>query len=140
VTIHEDFANQGVYFIKADNDRKHGKMQVHKRLRIEQDIDAETGEVTAEFPMVKVFNSCKGFWRTMPQLREDERDPEDIDTDQEEHIYDEFRYMCMARPIAPKVESRVPVGSFQWERNKYLRAKKYAQRHGTSIGVAYTRL
>lgn len=140
ITIHEDMSAQGVYFIKADNDRVHGKMQVHKRLKVQEDVDTETGEVTGEFPMLKVFNSCKGYWRTMPQMREDPKNPEDVDTDQEDHIYDEFRYMCMARPVKPKKSERVPVGSFMHERSKLIRARKYAQRHGTSVDVAYSRM
>lgn len=139
-TIHEDMSGQGVYFLKADNDRTHGKMQVHKRLKFVEDVDAETGEIIGEHPQVRIFNSCKGFWRVMPEMREDPRNPEDIDTDCEDHIYDEFRYMCMARPIRPKVTTRIPPGSFQAERAKLIRAKTYAQRHGTSIDVAYGRM
>ena len=139
ITIQDDMTSQGVYFLKADNDRLHGKMQVHKRLKIETEVDEETGEVTDERPLVKVFNTCKGFWRTMPALREDEKNPEDIDTDQEEHIYDEFRYMCMARPIQPRPKKRVVEGSFQAERAKLIRARKYASRHGISVDVAYSR-
>lgn len=140
VTIYEDMLSQGAVFIKADNDRLHGKMQVHKRLAIETDVDPSTGEVIDERPMFKVFNSCKGFWRTMPQIREDARNPEDIDTDQEEHIYDEVRYMCMARPIQPKRGSRVVAGSFAAERSKLIRAKQFAKRHGVSVDVAYNRM
>jgi hypothetical protein len=138
VTIHEDMVSQGVYFLKADNDRLHGKQQVHKRLKVQTEVD-ESGEITSEYPMFKVLNSCKGFWRTFPQLREDPRNPEDVDTDQEDHIYDEVRYMCMARPIVPKRAVRVPAGSFQAERQRLMRAKKYANRHGVSVDVAYSR-
>lgn len=140
VTIHEDFVNEGVYFLKADNDREHGKMQVHKRLQLEPDIDSETGEVLSENPQVRIFNTCKGFWRTIPALREDERNPEDIDTKQEDHVYDEFRYMCMARPVAPKRVSKIPLNSFQAERARLIRAKQYARAHGTSVASAYSRL
>lgn len=139
-TILEDMTREGAYFIKADNDRLHGKMQVHKRLKVETDVDTTTGEVLGEHPMVKVFNSCKGFWRTMPQMREDEKNPEDVDTDQEDHIYDEFRYMCMARPIRPKKVERIPAGSFMAERNRLIRAKQYAKRHGVSVDAAYSRV
>lgn len=138
-TIHEDMSNEGVYFLKADNDRTHGKMQVHKRMKFETETDPATGEIIDERPMLKVFNSCKGFWRTIPQMREDPRNPEDVDTDQEDHCYDAHRYMCMARPIKPKKSERIPAGSFMAERNKLLRAKKYAQRHGVSVDVAYGR-
>ena len=32
----------------------------------------------------------------------DENKVEDIDTSLEDHNYDEWRYVCMARPIAPR--------------------------------------
>ena len=140
ITIHEDFAAQGVYFLKADNDRMHGKMQVHKRLKIEIEIDPATGEVIDERPMIRFANSCKGFWRTFPQLREDPKNTDDVDTEQEDDIYDEIRYMCMARPVRPKKVNMIPSGSFMGERNRLLRAKKYAQRHGVSVDAAYSRI
>jgi hypothetical protein len=33
----------------------------------------------------------------------DEHKPEDIDTDGEDHIADAIRYLCMSRPIKPRV-------------------------------------
>jgi hypothetical protein len=139
-TIKEDFDGQGVYFVKADNDRAQGKQQVHKRLRIEEDIDSSTGEIESEHAMFRCFNSCEHFWRTMLEVREDPKNPEDVDTDQEDHVYDEFRYMCMARPIAPSKVVRIPKGSFQYERNRLIKAKEYAKRHGVSLAVAYQRI
>jgi hypothetical protein len=139
VTIHEDFANEGVYFLKADNDRDHGRQQVHRRFQLEPEIDTETGEVLSEDPKVQIFSTCHGFWRTFPQLRAEERNPEEIDTKQEDHIYDEFRYMCMARPVAPKRVSQIPQGSFRAERDRLIRAKKWARSHGTSVAAAYSR-
>jgi hypothetical protein len=37
----------------------------------------------------------------MPILMYSETKPEDLDTDGEDHVADEVRYMCMARPIKP---------------------------------------
>jgi hypothetical protein len=48
-----------------------------------------------------VFSNCKGFIRTVPLQMYDEHKPEDLDTSLEDHIADEWRYMCMARPIEP---------------------------------------
>lgn len=140
ITILEDMQREGVYFIKADNDRLHGKMQVHKRLQLNEEIDKETGEVLSENPVFQAFNTCKGFWRTMPNLAEDAKNPEDVDTNQEDHPYDCLRYIAMARPVRPKKVTRVPAGSFQAERNKLIRARQYAKRHGVSIDVAYSRI
>jgi hypothetical protein len=33
----------------------------------------------------------------------DDRRPEDLDTEGEDHVADEVRYMCMARPIKPRI-------------------------------------
>lgn len=139
-TIQEDMASEGAFFMKADNDRLQGKMQVHKRLKLDEEIDQETGELLSERALLRIFNNHKHFWRTIPNLREDHRNPEDIDTDQEEHIYDELRYACMARPIRPKKVERIPVGSFRATRKRLINAKEYARRHGTSLEVAYSRV
>lgn len=87
-----------VYFDRGDHARIDGKMQVHHRLAFD-----ERG-----VPMLYVFNTCKHFIRTVPNLVYDEKDVEDIDTDGEDHIYDELRYVCMKNPIAPPVR-KMPV-------------------------------
>ena len=85
-------ARQGVYFEPGDNTRLAGKMQCHYRLAFD-----ERG-----IPMFYVFDTCRGFIRTVPNLVYSEKHVEDIDTDSEDHIYDEWRYVCMARPIAAR--------------------------------------
>lgn len=87
-----------VYFERGDHARIDGKMQVHHRL-----VFDESG-----VPMLYVFNTCRHFIRTVPNLVYDETDVEDIDTDGEDHIYDELRYVCMKNPIAPPVR-KAPV-------------------------------
>jgi hypothetical protein len=88
-----------VYFEKGDNARIDGKMQLHHRLAFDED-----GR-----PMFYVFDTCKHFIRTFPNLVYDETHVEDIDTDGEDHIYDELRYVCMENPIAPPVKKAVPL-------------------------------
>ena len=87
---------QGVYFEKGDNTRIAGKMQMHNRLAFD-----ENG-----IPMLYVFNTCKHFIRTVPALVYSQTDVEDIDTDGEDHIYDECRYVAMAHPINPPRKER----------------------------------
>ena len=86
------FRREGIYFQKAVNDRLNGKMQVHNRLAFD-----ERGK-----PMLQVFNTCRHFIRTVPSLVYDQADVEDVDTDGEDHIYDELRYACMRHPISPR--------------------------------------
>ena len=81
-----------VYFEKGDHARIDGKMQMHHRLAFDED----------GIPMLYVFETCKHFIRTVPNLVYDETNVEDIDTDGEDHIYDECRYVCMKNPIAPR--------------------------------------
>ena len=52
--------------------------------------------------MLQVFHTCKHFIRTLPNLVYDESNVEDIDTRQEDHIYDECRYVLMENPISPR--------------------------------------
>ena len=85
-------AFSGVIFRKGDNTRLAGKMQLHERLKFDED-----GR-----PMLYVFNTCRDFIRTIPALAYDDKKAEDIDTAGEDHIYDETRYFLMARPIAPR--------------------------------------
>lgn len=81
-----------VYWIGADNTRIPGKMQYHYRLAFDREGDC----------MFQVFNTCKHFIRTIPDLVYDDRHVEDINTDQEDHIYDMCRYVLMEHPIAPR--------------------------------------
>ena len=82
----------GILFRKGDNTRMDGKMQLHERLKFDED-----GK-----PMLYVFRNCTDFIRTIPALAYDTRKVEDIDTAGEDHIYDETRYFLMSRPIAPR--------------------------------------
>ena len=56
--------------------------------------------------MLQVFNTCRHFIRTVPNLVYDQADVEDVDTDGEDHIYDELRYACMRHPISPRENVR----------------------------------
>lgn len=59
--------------------------------------------------MFQVFNTCKHFIRTFPSLVYSESDVEDIDTDLEDHIYDECRYVLMENPISPRIKEDIEI-------------------------------
>ena len=90
-SIADEAAKHHVYFSPGDHERLPGWMQVHYRLAFD-----EEGR-----PMMYIFNTCKAFIRTMPLLQYDEHRAEDLDTTGEDHVADEVRYMCMARPMKP---------------------------------------
>ncbi len=83
---------------KGDHNRLAGKMQIHNRLAFDG----------RGVPMLYVFDTCKHFIRTVPSLVYSQTDVEDVDTDGEDHIYDELRYVCMVDPIAPRVTAAEP--------------------------------
>ena len=137
-SVMEEMQKEGLFFMKADNDRISGKQQFHLRLQLE--TEEKDGEVIKEYPRFVVFNNQSHFWKTVTELRTDPKNPEDVDTDQEDHIYDECRYAMMARPFIPKMKTMIPPGSFLSERNKHIKAKRYAQRYGVSLEAAYRRV
>lgn len=135
----EDAGKEGLFFLKADNDRLRGKQQIHQRLQVETEV-GEDNEITKEYTKFVAFNTCKRWWDEMLELREDPKNPEDVDTDQPDEGYDCTRYGFMSRPIIPKRVHIEPQGTFAAERRKLISAKKYAIRHGVSMAAAYGRL
>lgn len=93
-TIIRMFEEEGVYFEKGKNDRLSGKMQCHYRFALDE----------SKRPMAYIFNTCKHFIRTIPNLVYDDRNVEDVNTSQEDHDYDAMRYFFMANPLAPTPE------------------------------------
>lgn len=91
-SIAETAQKYSVFFTAGDNQRIPGWMQIHYRMAFD-----ENG-----YPMMYIFNNCKGFIRTIPTLLYDEHKVEDLDTEGEDHVADETRYFCMARPIKPR--------------------------------------
>lgn len=82
-----------LYWQKGDNTRIAGKMQFHYRLAFDEEGRS----------MFYCFETCRHFIRTIPNLVYDQTKVEDIDTEGEDHIYDECRYVFMTRPITPRV-------------------------------------
>lgn len=88
--------HRGVFFRKGDNTRLAGKLQVHERLRFDPE-----GK-----PGMYIFNTCTDWLRTVPNLPYSTKKPEDIDTDAEDHVYDDTRYFLMSRPVTIKPNRR----------------------------------
>jgi hypothetical protein len=94
--------NEGVFWSRGDNERIAGKMQVHYRLAFDDE----------GLPMVQFFNTCKHIIRTLPSLVYDQTNVEDIDSDGEDHAYDDFRYLMMDHPIPARTHHRPPIITF----------------------------
>ena len=95
-SIADTFLKYGIQFQRGSNERIAGKMQFHNRLAFDED----------GVPMYYVFNTCEDFIRTIPDLVYSEIKVEDVDTKQEDHIYDEARYAIMLNTIAPRYSAK----------------------------------
>lgn len=100
-SIAETMIKRGCFWRPSDrhkNSRKFGKMEVHRRLQIRLLPDEISGTITQK-PNLVIFNTCLNLIRTLPVIPTDKNDPEDVDTDSEDHAYDALRYGCMSRPM-----------------------------------------
>lgn len=91
----EVFADYGLYLAPGDPNRTLKIRQFRERMSLSFD---QNGRLI-EPPMLQVYSNCKHFIRTIPALCMDDLNPEDIDTDQEDHVYDESCHVLMARPM-----------------------------------------
>jgi hypothetical protein len=116
ISVAEEADKHQLWFEKGDNERIAGWMQVHERLKFD-----ENG-----YAMLYFFENCKHAIRTLPLMMYDEHKPEDLDTDLEDHIADSLRYFCMMRPIAPRVVETVetpmydPLNQYTGKYNKAI--------------------
>jgi PBSX family phage terminase large subunit len=112
ISIAEVAESYGIYFDKGDNNRVGGLLQVHERLKFD-----ENG-----IPMLYIFKTCRHTIRTLPLLQYDAHKVEDVDTSQEDHAYDSLRYMCNSRPIkavVPAEQQRKPYNPLDDDISEY---------------------
>lgn len=91
----EEFRRLGLVLRPGDPSRSLKLRQFHQRLLVTKDEKTDKFNV----PMMQIYDSCIHFIRTIPTLIINPNNPEDIDTDGEDHVYDEAALLCMARPM-----------------------------------------
>ena len=74
---------------RSKGSRVSGKNEIHRRLQVD--------EFTEE-PRLVFFSTCTNTIAQVPSLPLDKRNPEDVDTHAEDHLYDALRYGVMTRP------------------------------------------
>ncbi len=101
--IAKDMVKKGVKWEPADKgpgSRKQGWQQIRKRLKGAANLDEEgkkRGRPREEPGLFVVGERCPAFLRTVPSLPRSDKDPDDVDTDCEDHIGDEVRYRSRFR-------------------------------------------
>ena len=74
---------------RSRGSRVAGKNEIHRRLQ----VDEFTGE-----PRLVFMDNCTNTIAQIPSIPLDKRNPEDVDTNAEDHLYDALRYGVMTRP------------------------------------------
>lgn len=92
---------------KSAGSRKHGWEQVRTRLKnaLPQFVTGKDGKpvrVPRDQPGLYCFNTCTMFLDLFPVLPRCEKDPDDVDTDAEDHIGDEVRYEVLDKKLGAK--------------------------------------
>ena len=94
-SIADEMGAVGVFWNRADNTRVKSDGPISGWAQVRHRLVGIDGR-----PMLYVFDTCRDFIRTFPGLQHDTAHPEDVNTSGEDHIGDETRYMCSARPWA----------------------------------------
>lgn len=101
-SIGQNMESEGVFFTPADKrpgSRKNGWELMRDRFNAVVQDQEKAG--------FYVFDTCRDFIRTVPSLARDTKDPDDVDTDAEDHIADDCRYMVLS---ADYVVYKVKIG------------------------------
>lgn len=89
-SVAESFAAAGFEMIKANNSRYNGLMKLHELMK----TTLEDGK-----PALLISDTCRDWLRTVPLLTSDPRNPEDVNTEMEDHSYDDTRYAVMSEYV-----------------------------------------
>jgi len=113
ISAAEEADKQGIFFEPGVNDRIAGWMQVHERLKFDENGRA----------MMYFFDTCKAAIRTMPLMMFDEHKVEDLDTDLEDHACLVGETLVLTdegyKPISEMVGTEGYVMSSDGEYHKY---------------------
>ena len=74
---------------RSKGSRVSGKNEIHRRLQVDE---------FTEQPRLVFFSTCTEMISQLPAIPLDKRNPEDVDTNAEDHLYDALRYGIMSRP------------------------------------------
>jgi len=102
--IADTMADKGILWLRADKSsgsRKNGLVLVRQRLS------------DREGPGLYFMEHCRASISLLPQMQRDPDDPEDVDTDTEDHLYDDVRYKVLQGAI--RLAKKIP-GSHANER------------------------
>lgn len=112
-SVAENFALNGVNLEQSTKDRSANYLEARRR------IAPPDGQ-----PGFYITENCLHFWRTVPELQLDERQPEKgPDTRQEDHSWDSVAYALVSRPTTWTANARTR-GDYEESRRKSFEADR----------------
>ena len=120
----ETFADNGLYFTKASNDRVAGWLAVKEWLKPYEISGKRTSKL-------HIFENCPNLIRCLPLLQYSKKDGNDAATDPHEitHLPDALRYWAISRPCIPIIDKQDPQFAFsemqeayEWNKDPYAHA------------------
>ena len=78
----DEYKKEGVILTEGDNDRLSGMRKVHNVL----------ANLADGLPGLQIFENCPHLIEQLSTLASDQHNPEDVDTDQEDHAFDTLKY------------------------------------------------
>lgn len=101
-SIAEAMRRNGVRWRRSRKDRFNGAAEIVSRLLARIPGATEDEE---DRPMLRWMERCVSPIKTIPVLRVDPNDPNDVDTKGEDHCWDDTMYMCLWRPMKGRSEN-----------------------------------
>ncbi len=91
---------------KGPGSRYQGNAQIVRRLStiIPESFEGATAPWERERPMLRFMRSCTSPIATIPVLRADDSDANDVDTHADDHDWDMVSYACLENPVKMPVE------------------------------------
>ena len=108
LSIASKMESQGVYWTESDKSpgsRVAGAALICEMLEAALE-GAESELKTPERPAIYFFDNVRGIISRFPVLSRDSKKPDDIDTEQEDHDYDAFRYRVTKKTTKPVAAPR----------------------------------
>ena len=96
-TIGKEFEKYGITWARSDKSR--GSRKIGLEVMRQMVENAKTGESAALY----VMHNCRAALKLLPTIPRDEDDPDDVDTQSPDHIYDDTRYRVLSTAFRPGV-------------------------------------
>ncbi len=108
-TIAKAFLSQGFRWKparKGPGSRLQGASQIIRRMStiIPAAFDGADHPTERARPMLRMMRRCTSPIRTLPALQTDKTNPDDVDTEGDDHDWDMLMYACLENPVAIREE------------------------------------